>query len=118
MGPTRGGGVVGWVSDKTLGAYDGAPMPVFDRVDHTAEPAGAPPDGKPEPVPPLDPIPNARFDLPEGYGPGDEMNVEIPRMTSEAAADKLPNLVYQINVPPFAKKGEQFQVQMLSPMIC
>ena len=118
LGPTRGGGVVGWVSDKTLGAYDGAPLPVFDRVDHTAEPAGAPPDGKPEPVPPLDPIPNARFDLPEGYGPGDEMNVEIPRMTSEAAADKLPNLVYQINVPPFAKKGEQFQVQMLSPMIC
>ncbi|KAH8053960.1 hypothetical protein JL722_9121 [Aureococcus anophagefferens] len=62
VGPTRGGGVVGWVSDKTLGAYDGAPMPVFDRVDHTAE-RRAPPGGKPEPCRRWT-DPNARFDLP------------------------------------------------------
>lgn len=112
-----GGGIVGWVSAKTLekAAKTG---PAFARVDHTAEPTALPPDGNPEPIPPPPPIPSARFDLPEGYGPGDEMNVEIPRMATEKNMESLPNLVYTIKVPPHAQQGVQFEVKMLSPMIC
>jgi len=123
-----GRAIVGWVSTKTL--IDPPPElepRTFRLVNFDREPLRDTnvPGGDPRPIPPIEVVPSASFDVPPGYGPGDHMTVAVPRnpdrivgsSSSSSSSSKDNSLVYTIRVPSDTKPGGKFRVKLLSPLL-